>query len=148
MARVTLELPAAFAFATEMPVRLSDLNFVNHLGNVEALAMVQEARARFLASLGFSETDLGGVGFVVADAVAVYKSQAHHGDRLRFEVAAADFNRYGCDFLFRVTHLDDGREVLCAKTGIVCFDYSAGQVRPLPDAARAQLAGASTRPSP
>jgi hypothetical protein len=76
------------------------------------------------------------VGFVVADVVIVYRSQALYGDVLTIEVCAEDFNEYGCDFYFRVTRPGERPEVLRAKTGIVCFDYRAQVKRPIP-AARA-----------
>jgi acyl-CoA thioester hydrolase len=43
-------------------------------------------------------------------------------------VGVADFNKYGCDFVYRVTEQASGREVARAKTGIVFFDYRKRRV--------------------
>jgi acyl-CoA thioester hydrolase len=40
MARVKLDLPDNFTFTTEMPIRLTDLNYGNHLGNAQLLGMI------------------------------------------------------------------------------------------------------------
>jgi len=134
MARVRLSVPDAFAFATEMPVRVSDVNYGGHLGNDALLALLQEARLRFLRQYGYSETDIAGVGLIMGDAVLVYRSQAFHGEMLRVELAATDLTRCGCDFVYRVTAVADGREIARAKTGMVFFDYAAQQVVPVPAA--------------
>ena len=48
MARVKLQLPANFLFSTEIPIRISDINYGGHLGNDAVLSIVHEARIQFL----------------------------------------------------------------------------------------------------
>lgn len=132
MSRVTLTLPDHFQFATEIPVRISDINYGGHLGNDSLLSILHESRVRFFRSLGFSEKDVGGVGIIMADAVIVYRSESFHGDLLRVEIAIADLQNAGCDILYRVTNATTDKEVARAKTGIVFFDYSAKKVSPIP----------------
>ena len=102
MARVKLVLPKQFSFSTDIQVRISDINYGNHLGNDALLALVHEARLQCLKAHGFSEMDIGGRGLMLTDAVIIYKSQGFHGDVLTINVAAADFNKYGCDFIFKI----------------------------------------------
>jgi acyl-CoA thioesterase FadM len=133
MARVKLVLPKQFSFSTDIQVRISDINYGNHLGNDALLALVHEARLQCLKAHGFSEMDIGGRGLMLTDAVIIYKSQGFHGDVLTINVAAADFNKYGCDFIFKIDRQDNGREVARAKTGIVFFDYSKQKIAPVPE---------------
>ena len=133
MARVTLEIPKKFSFSTDIKVRISDINYGNHLGNDAVLTLVHEARLQFLNEHGFSELDIGGRGLMLTDAIIVYKSQGFYGDVLAIHVAIKDFNKYGCDFLFKIEHKDNGREVARAKTGIVFFDYAKQKIAPVPD---------------
>ena len=125
MARIKIELPKHFPFSTELEVRVGDLNYGNHLGNDSVLTLIHEARRRFLTSLGIEEIGADGIGFVIADAGVVYRSQAFYGDKLRIEVAAGDFASRGCDFYYRVSQSADGQTVAEAKTGAVCFDFRA-----------------------
>jgi acyl-CoA thioester hydrolase len=124
MARIRIDLPAAFPFTTEMVIYTQHINYGNHLDNAALIAMVSEARMRFFESLGFQEGDTEGAGIVVADAAIQYRSEAFRGEILRFEMAATEFTRVGCDLVYRVTSLSDSREVARGKTGIVFFDYT------------------------
>ncbi len=133
MARVQLDLPEHLPFKTEIQVRITDLNYGRHMGNDALLSMIHEARVLFLQQLGFTELDVGGVGLIMTDSVIVYRSEAFQGDVLRFRVGAADFNQYGCDFVFQVLNQQSGREVARAKTGVVCFDYAERAVKPMPE---------------
>lgn len=143
MARVKLDLPEKFAFATELPVRITDINYGRHLGNDAVLAFVHEARVQFLGSFGFSEADVDGVGMIMLDAVVVYKSQAFHGEALVVEVAAADLGPCGCDFLYRLTEKQSGREIARVKTGLAFFDYAKNRIAKMPERFRAAMAGGS-----
>jgi acyl-CoA thioesterase FadM len=133
MARVKLSLPEAFGYATEIPVRISDVNYGGHLGNDAVLSLAQEARLRFLAQFGYSETDLEGFGLIMADAVVVYKAQGFYGDVLTIEVAVADISRHGWDFLYRLTNRETGKEIARVKTGMVVFDYAKRKICPVPE---------------
>jgi acyl-CoA thioesterase FadM len=132
MARVSLELPETFLFTTELAVRVTDINFAGHVGNDTLLSLLQEARSRFLAHYGLKDLDLFGLGMVITDAVVVYQSEAFHGDTLSIAVTVQDFNKYGCDFVYRVTEQRSGRAVARAKTGMVFFDYRERRVQPVP----------------
>ncbi|MBN1548748.1 MAG: thioesterase family protein [Syntrophaceae bacterium] len=134
MARVELELPEKFLFQTEISVRIGDINYGNHLGNDAVLSLVHEARLQFLRRYGFKESDIGGAGIIMVDAVIVYSSQAFYGDVLTIDVTVADLNKYGFDLLYRITNNETGKEVARAKTGILSFDYSRNKVVSVPQA--------------
>jgi len=134
VARIELNLPDDFSFSTDVRVRISDINYGNHLGNDALLALVHEARLQFLQSRGFSELDIDGCGLILTDAVILYKSQGFHGDLLTILAAVDDFNKYGCDFFFKVIQKNSGKEVARAKTGIVFFDYNRQKMAPVPAA--------------
>lgn len=134
MARVKLQLPDTFQYFVDLRVRISDINYGNHLGNDAVLRLIHEARLRFLDRLGYSELDIEGVGLVMADAVIVYRSQAFYADLLTVAVGVDEFNRSGCDIFYRITNKDADREVARAKTGIVFFDYRKNKIARLPEA--------------
>lgn len=61
MSRIEIQLPEKFHFTTEIVVRVSDLNYGNHVGNDRILTLMQEARTLFYRSMGFeSEVKLEG----------------------------------------------------------------------------------------
>lgn len=134
MARVKLDLPAHFPFSTQLRVRVTDVNYGGHMGNDALLGLLHEARVRFLDSHGLSELDVFGLGIIMTDSVIVYRSEAFRGETLVIDMAATDFNKYGCDFVYRVIEQASGREVARAKTGVVFFDYQQRAVQRVPQA--------------
>jgi 4-hydroxybenzoyl-CoA thioesterase len=133
MPRVQIALPERFPFTTRIEIRINEINYGGHLGNDAALSLAHEARMRFFRHLDLHELDVGGYGILVADAAIQYKSEGFHGDALDVAVGATDFGRKGCDLVYRMTHSQDGREVVVAKTGIVFFDYGRRRVVRIPE---------------
>ena len=134
MAGIEISLPNEFLFSTQLKVRVTDLNYGNHVGNDNILGLIHEARMEFYWKLGFKNelSFEGSVGQVISDAAIVYKAEAFYGDVLVCEIAAGDFNKYGFDLLYRLTNKENGKEVARPKTGIVCFDYDKRKVATAP----------------
>ncbi len=139
MARIIFEVPERFGFSTELQIYISHVNHGGHLDNAQLLSLVSEARVRFFHSLGYTEADVEGLSTVVGDMLAQYKSEAFHGETLRVQMTPQDFNRYGCDLVFRLTELSTGREVARGKTGVVFIDRVAHKPAPIPESVRARL---------
>jgi acyl-CoA thioester hydrolase len=122
MSRIKLQMPETYQFSTTIDVRITDLNYGNHLANDSLLSIIHEARVRFLKYFGYSELDIEGIGIMMADVVIIYKSQSYYGDMLKIEVGIGDISKKSCDFFYRVTKDGDKVVALC-KTAIVFFDY-------------------------
>ncbi len=131
--RPKLELPKIFTFSTEMSVRITDINYGGHLGNDKILSLIHEARVRFFNKFGFTELDVDGAGTIMVDATIIYKAEAFYGDSITIEVAAGNFHKLGCDFFYRLTNSENGKEVARAKTGLVFFDYEKRKMIPMPE---------------
>ncbi|MDD2886036.1 MAG: thioesterase family protein [Dechloromonas sp.] len=142
MARLRIDLPEKFVFSTEIPIYIQHINYGRHLDNAALLMLVAEARVRLFKHFGWTELDVGGPGIVVADVAAQYRSEAFHGETLRAEFAAADFNDYGCDLLWRLSDLATGREVARGKHGLVFFDYASRSKARVPAIFVAKVGGA------
>lgn len=132
MSRIKLDIPANLPYKTRIAVRVSDLNYADHLGNDAVLSMMHEARRRYLRNLGFEELDIDGIGTIMTDTGIVYKSEGFYGQMLTVEVGAGDFSSRGFDLYYRLSNEDTGKEVAIAKTGILCYDYSRKKVVSIP----------------
>jgi acyl-CoA thioester hydrolase len=140
MARVKLQLPETFAFQTNIPIRIGDINYGGHMGHDAALPIMQEARVQFLQSLGYaSELNIDGRALVVTDAVIIYRSEGFYGDILKVEIAVDDLQQVGCDLLYRLSNANSGKEVIRAKTGIAFVDAAARRMAAIPDSFRARF---------
>ena len=132
MPRTKLKLPSKFNFATEVVVRVNDVNYAGHLSNDKVLSFIHEARVRHLNQFDFTELDIDGVGSIMTEAVIVYKGEAFHGDILKIEVATCDFHKYGCDYYYKLSNKATNKEIARAKTGIVFFDYEKRRMVKVP----------------
>ena len=140
MPRIKINLPESFLFATQIPVRITDLNYGGHVGNDAILGIIHEARLQFLKSFGYaSELDVAGTSLIMADSAIVYKGEGFYGDIIKAEVAASDISKYGFDLVYRLSNLQTGKEIAHAKTGMVCFNYQTRKVAPMPDALKKQF---------
>ncbi|WP_271271438.1 acyl-CoA thioesterase [Aliamphritea hakodatensis] len=134
MARIKIDMPDNYSFSTDMPVRISDINYGGHLGNDAVLAMIHEARVRYLAGFNYTEMDVEGLGIIMTDSAIVYKAEGFHGEQIQIDIAVEDFNKYGCDIYYLLTNKQTAVEIAHAKTGIVFFDYEARKVTGIPQA--------------
>lgn len=142
MPRIKIQLPTEFSFSTEIPIYIGHINYGHHLDNAQLIALVAEARVRFFKSLGYRELDVEGVGIIVADVAAQYRSEAFHGETLVVSMAANDFNKYGCDLVWQLCDKATGREVARGKHGIMFFDYAERKPAAVPPAFLAKVGAA------
>ena len=133
MNRIKINLPENFKFKTEIPLRITDINYGGHLGNDKVLSLIQEARVRYLKECGYSEMDVEGFGTIMIDAAVEYKSESFYGDVILIEVIAGDFDKLGFDMFYRLSNKESGKEIARAKTGIVIFDYKKRKIAPIPE---------------
>jgi len=134
LSRIKLILPSEFNFTTKIKVRVTDLNYGNHLSNDVYLAFLHEARLQFLASLGYSEINLAGCSLIMGDSAIIYKAECFYGDELLIEVNASDFGKRSFDLYYRLSKINTKIVVAEAKTGMVCFDYKVHKTVDIPEA--------------
>lgn len=134
MTRVKVEVPEQFLFTMERNVGISDVNYARHLDSVTMVQILHEARLQFLASLGFTEGNIFGLGMVVTDMAVDYRSESFANDRLIIDVGVDNFNRYGLDITLQVTNSALESVVCQAKIGVVFFDFDKHQITPMPEA--------------
>ena len=133
MTRVRIEFPEPALFAHDLTVRITDLNYGNHLAHDTLVSLLHEARARFFRMHDMAEGDVDGAGVILTDLQVSYRDQAFFGQDLRVEIAVGDRSSRGCELRYRVTRRDDGGVVALASTGLLFFDYAAGKVVALPE---------------
>lgn len=134
MARIKIELPEVYCFETELTVRISDVNYGNHLGNDAVLSLVHEARVRCLKDKGLNELDCGGAGLIMRDAVIIYSRQGFHGDRINIKMGIAAVKNFSFEFLHLLAC--QGKELARVQTGMAFFNYTTQTPAPVPEVFR------------
>ena len=123
MKRMKIEMPSQWQYSTEIKVRVSDLNYGNHMGNQQFLAYAQEARVRFLAENGFTELDFGGVSLIQADAVITYSCEGRLGDKVQIDIATEVTGRSSFNVFYQFTNLTQGKHMANIRTALISYDY-------------------------
>jgi acyl-CoA thioesterase FadM len=139
MSSIRITLPDTYLFSTDLPVRITDLNYGNHLGNDAFVSFVHEARVRWLQKHGWTELSVGGLGLIMVDLAVRFKAEALYGDTLRIELAVQDWTRCGFTLVYRASNADTGKEIARATTGMVFFDYEKKAIQEIPDWFRARV---------
>lgn len=137
MAKVQVELPEHFNFTTEIPIRISDINYGGHVGNDAILTLAHEARMRFLSKVDYGELNLEGIGTIVTDAAIEYKAEMFYGDTVIVSIKAMNFSKIGFELYYKMEKETGKGRVLVAKikTGILGFDYSKKKIANIPEVA-------------
>jgi len=141
MARTRIDLPEKFSFNTRIPVRITDLNYGNHVGNDSILSIIHEARVQFLKHFGLEELKFGGVELIMSDVAIEFKNELFYGDMLFVSVTASEFAKVAFTIFYKLEKEKDGKKipVAFAKTGMVCFDYENRKITAVPAQAKTKL---------
>jgi acyl-CoA thioesterase FadM len=138
MARIKIDLPAKFSYSTNIPIRITDINFGGHVGNDTILSIVHEARAKFIQHLGYDELNFWGVGTIMSDVAIEYKDQIYYGDEILASVAVGEITKVAFDLFYKLEKITANRKqatVALAKTWMVCYDYDLKKVVAIPEQA-------------
>ena len=143
MARIKLEIPEKVIGTCVIPVRISDINYGNHVGNDAFVSLVHEARVQWLQQYGYTELSVEGIGLIMSDLALEFKSEAFYGDVVELILGVSDISRVGFDLYYQLFAKRETGNILLAnaKTGMVCYDYEAKKVAPVPEKLKAILEG-------
>lgn len=124
MSRIKLKIPDSPLFSTEITVRISDINYGNHLGNEMILSYMQETRLRFFQSLGYKdELNIEGIGTIQADAAIEYRGESFHGDVISCKLMLGEIGRRSINFYYVLENTANEKLIARGKTGIAFYDY-------------------------
>lgn len=136
MTRVKIVLPDQIPlFKSRISIRITDLNYGNHLGNDRLLGILHEVRVQWLHSIGLTELNIGGCGLIMADVMIRYQNEGFYGDVLAITLYAAAIGQSTFDLIYEIKAERDGKQfsLAVAKTGMVCFDYEIRKMISIPD---------------
>lgn len=115
-------------------VRVGDINYGGHMGNDKALLVFHDARIQFLASLGFTESNIGGPGIIMRDAHVNFRKEVFMHDVLLVDVGIDDVGNTSFNMTYTVRRESDDAVVFKGSSGLVAFDYEKRRVVKLPEA--------------
>lgn len=138
MSRVKINFPSQKPLLEcNIPLRITDMNYGNHLGNDKILSLLHEARVQLLHHLGCTELDIGDqTSLIMGDVMIKYVSEAFYGEDTSIQLWIHNFTNSSFQIYYRIL-CKNGEELIKviaeAKTGMVCFDYQERKVQPVPE---------------
>ena len=134
MARVKLLIPELKIFSTEIAVRITDINYGNHVGNDAFVRLIHEARVQWLNAENYTELNIEGASLIMSDLAVEYKGESFYGDVLKIDIAVGEISRAGFELYYQIYTNRNGNNILIvkAKTGMVCYNYKEKKVCELP----------------
>ncbi len=143
MARIKIDIPEKIIGTFNIPVRIADINYGNHVGNDAFVSIIHEARMQWLKQYDYTELKIEGIGLIMSDLVLEFKSESFYGDVVEVRIGVADITRVGFDLYYQLFAKRDNENILLAnaKTGMVCYDYDAKKVSSIPEKLLNILAG-------
>jgi len=133
MARLNIIFPEKTLFSCTLEVRITDINYGQHLAHDKLISMLHEARSQFFQYFSMQESDIAGLGIILSDLAICYQAETFYPETLIIEISLNDATRCGCDMVYRVSKDNDNTQVATAKTGLVFFDYHNKKVASMPD---------------
>lgn len=136
MPRVKIDLPEKFlSISIKIPVRITDINYGDHVGNDSLVAIIHEARMQLLQLHGFTELDIEGVGLIMSDLFVEFKNESFYNDIIDVKIGSSNISKVSFELYYQLTALRNDKEIIIAnaKTTMVCYDYGLKKVAALPN---------------
>lgn len=125
-----------------LEVRISDINYGNHMGNDRALSFFQDARISFLKQLGYEEHHIGeNVGIIISEAQVKYRKEVFLHDLLDASVWVDEIRDRSFVMHYAFTRQSDQACVFEGSTKIYAFDYQSRKAIRLPEVFREAIEG-------
>lgn len=128
-------MPTHNIAAVTVAVRITDINYGNHLGNDAFVSIIHEARTQWLRQHHYTELNIEGTGLILADLVVEFKSESFYGDMVEVVIAVGEVSKVSFELYYRLSAKRNNTEVILAlaKTGMVCYDYGTKKIVAAPE---------------
>lgn len=135
MSRVKLDIPQKlFNTSLKIPVRITDINYGNHVGNDSIVSIIHEARIQFLQQYDYTELNIEGLGLIMSDLQVEFKNESFYKDIIEVKIGVAEITKVGFALYYVLSVKRNNEEIIIAnaKTGMVCYNYQAKKVTSIP----------------
>lgn len=143
MPRVKIDLPEKFFdISIKIPVRITDINYGDHVGNDSLVSIIHEARMQFFQHHGYTELNIEGtVGLIMSDLVIEFKNESFYKDTIEVKLGRGDISKVSFELIYALSAKRDTTSIIIAnaKTTMVCFDYELKKVASIPEKLKAIL---------
>ena len=135
MARIKIDMPENKLAEIIIPVRISDINYGNHVGNDAFVSIIHETRMQWLQQQGYTELNFAGIGLIMSDLAIEFKNESFYGDILEVTIYAGETTRVSFDLYYQLSTIRNSVRLILAnaKTGMISYSYERKKPVALPE---------------
>jgi acyl-CoA thioester hydrolase len=135
MARIKIDIPENKLAQVKIPVRISDINYGNHVGNDAFVSIIHEARMQWLQQQGYTELDFAGVGLIMSDLAIEFKNESFYGDIIEVAIYSGETARVSFELFYQLSAIRNNTKIILAnaKTGMISYSYENKKPVSLPE---------------
>lgn len=120
-------------FNTILEVRVSDINYGNHLGHDSIVSLFHEARMRFLRKFGYkNELNIDGLGILITNLIVNYVNESFYSDKLKINIELGEMTRTSLQLLYQAVIEENNKEIARALTTMTFYDLQKSKVAKIP----------------
>ncbi len=117
-----------FSFSTITPVRITDINYGNHLGHIGLIGMFHNARVLFLNQHGFDEMNISGAGLILLNSTYSFIKETFFNTTLHVSVGINELSKSRLCFLYKATDQKTGVDVANGQEEFAYFNYEKRKI--------------------
>ncbi|MDQ6757730.1 MAG: thioesterase family protein [Bacteroidota bacterium] len=139
MARVKLHFPEKyFDIPIKIPVRITDINYGDHVGNDALVAIIHEARVQFFQHYGYTELNIEGIGLLMSELIVEFKNESFYKDIIEVKISIGEVSKVSFELFYKLITERNIKSILIAnaKTTMVCYNYEQKKVVVIPQQLR------------
>jgi acyl-CoA thioester hydrolase len=112
MARIKIDMPEHKLAEIKIPVRISDINYGNHVGNDAFVSIVHEARVQWLQKEGYTELNFAGTGLIISDLAIEFKNESFYGDIIEVNIYAGEAARVSFELFYQLSAIRSSTKII------------------------------------
>lgn len=124
---------SSYPFSTIIPVRITDINYGNHLGHAETVGIFHHARVLFLNKHDFDEMNIDGYGVILLNSQYSFKTEAKFNNQLLINVGVSEFSKLKFSFSYQALNNETGDIISDGNEEFVLYDYTKRKIAKMPE---------------
>ena len=132
MAKIRLNQLENYRFSVQLRARVGDINYGGHVGHVELIGLLHQARVDVLTQIGLSEMNLGDdkTIMIMTDIAVNYIKEIFINEEFTVEIDFREFEDDNFRIYYRI--MKNGKLTSLAETGIVTMNLASMKKTPIP----------------
>lgn len=113
-------------------IRVTDLNYGNHLANDRLIGLIHESRCQYLRSLDQSELNFFESSLIMSDLRCQYLNQGFLHDQLEISIYVEIIHPKAFCFFYEVKNQENKLVLARLMTTMCCYNYQRQKIESIP----------------